>query len=51
MFPIAIIYDMNEYTTVSIKPTTLDRLAEICKKNQSYDELIQELIKNWREDN
>lgn len=51
MYLIDIIYEMKEHTTISIKPKTLESLAEICKKNQSYDKLIQELIKNWSENN
>jgi hypothetical protein len=48
MLLIITIIDMNEYTTISVKPKTLDALAELCKKTQSYDKLIQELIQCWR---
>lgn len=40
---------MKKYTTVSVKHTTLAQLVQICKKNQSYDEIIQKLLENWNE--
>lgn len=36
---------MSEYTTVSIKPTTKQKLQSVCLKSQNYDELILELLK------
>ena len=48
MLFILTIIDMTQYTTISLKPDTLTSLAEICKKTQSYDDLLQELITCWR---
>ena len=42
---------MSQYTTISLKPDTLAKLATICKKTQSYDEFIQDLIKTWEAEN
>jgi len=40
---------MKKYTTISIKPETRDSLASICDKDESFDRLIQQLIKSWNE--
>lgn len=34
-------------TTMSIKPATLNRLADICHKKESYDEVINKLIDHY----
>jgi len=34
----------NEMTTIAVKTATRDRLADICRKDQSYDELLNILI-------
>ena len=37
----------NEITTISISPATKIRLADICHKDKSYDDLINALIDLW----
>lgn len=38
----------KKYTTISIQAQTKADLDEICRKNQTYEQLIQELISIWR---
>ena len=33
-----------EYTTISLLKTTKKELASICRKDQTYDDLLKELI-------
>ena len=34
-------------TTITMKKTTRKRLSDICRKNQSYDTLLNEMIDFW----
>jgi len=34
----------NEKTSIALFPKTKDRLTEICRKDQSYDDLINQMI-------
>jgi len=34
-------------TTLTLKKRTLKRLGEICKKNLSYDQFLNELLDSW----
>ena len=34
-------------TTIQMDKTTRKRLSDICRKNQSYDTLLNELIDFW----
>ena len=38
-------------TTIVLSKDTRDHLKKLGKKGQTYDDLIQELIKKWRDDN
>jgi len=40
---------ITDKTTISINKNTKENLSTICRKTQTYDELILELIKLWRE--
>ena len=42
---------MKKFTTIALMPDTRDSLASIGKKDQSFDEIIKELIKKWNEEN
>jgi len=39
----------NKTTTVSVSKETYKMLQEICKKSESYDELIKKLILLYKE--
>ena len=34
----------KEFTTVTIKPSTLVRLRDLCMKDETYDKVLNELI-------
>ena len=37
----------NDITTIQVSKTTRDRLQEVGKMNQTYDELLNQLIEFW----
>jgi len=38
----------GEMTTISIRKTTRERLKEVGKKGETYDEIINRLIDFWK---
>jgi len=38
-----------KYTTISISKTTRDALAATAKKDQSFENIIQQLLSKWNE--
>ena len=42
------ISENNEMTTIAVKTVTRSRLTDICRKDQSYDELINILIDSFK---
>ena len=41
----------NEMTSIAVTQITRDRLASICRKDQSYDEFINVLIDSFNKNN
>jgi len=42
-------YDCMQYTTIALTKSTRDAVAAIGSKDQSFEEILQELIKKWNE--
>lgn len=42
---------MKLLTTIAIKKQTRDKIASIGKKDQTFDQIIVELLKKWNEEN
>jgi len=42
---------MIKKTSIAITKETRDRLAALGKKDQNFEEIIQELLKKWNEEN
>ena len=40
---------MEKHTTIAIKKETRDNLAKIGSKDQSFDDILQTLLKSWVE--
>jgi len=43
--------DTRDHTTIILNKDTRDDLKKIGQKGQTYDDLIQELIKKWNDEN
>lgn len=43
--------DTRDHTTIILNKNTRDNLKKIGNKGQTYDDLIQELIKKWNNEN
>jgi len=41
----------TDHTTIILNEDTKDDLKKLGQKGQTYDDLIQELIKEWRKNN
>ena len=41
----------TDHTTIILNKDTKDDLKKLGQKGQTYDDLIQELIKEWRKNN
>ena len=38
----------NDMTTIACSSATKSRLADICHKDQTYDELLNQLVDMWK---
>ena len=43
--------DMNGKTTIAVSKSIRDQLASIGNKDSTFDEIVQQLIKRWRDEN
>ena len=43
--------DTRDHTTIILNKDIRDNLKKLGQKGQTYDDLIQELIKEWRKNN
>jgi hypothetical protein len=41
----------EEKTTIALKRQTKEELAKLGKKDQTFDQIIRELLKKWEEEN
>ncbi len=43
--------DTGDHTTIILNKYTRDNLKKIGQKGQTYDDLIQKMIKKWNDEN